>query len=164
MKDICIYNDKQSSFKMLLEKDSYVSIHEKNIRCLTTEMYQINNGLSPSVVTYIYTKILLPLTTATFQFFRPLVRSVFYGTESITYFGPVIWDILPDNYKNLPNLSAFKSRIKKREPENCPCRLWKTCISRLCFAQKFVLVSWMKLWHISHSCLFLKIFNFCDYA
>ena len=31
------YNDKQSSFKMLLEKDSSVSIHDKNIQCLTTE-------------------------------------------------------------------------------------------------------------------------------
>ena len=74
MKDICIYNDKQSSFKMLLEKDSYVSIHERNIQCLTTEMYQVNNGLSPPVLSYIYTKILLLLKSATFQFFRPLVR------------------------------------------------------------------------------------------
>ena len=33
-----IYNDKQSSFKMLLEKDSSVCIHDRNIQSLVTEM------------------------------------------------------------------------------------------------------------------------------
>ena len=33
-----IYNDKQSSFNMLLEKDSSVSIRDRNIQCLATEM------------------------------------------------------------------------------------------------------------------------------
>ena len=33
-----IYNDKQSSFEMLLEKDSCVSIHNRNVQSLVTEM------------------------------------------------------------------------------------------------------------------------------
>ena len=41
-----IYNHKQSSFKMLFEKDSSVSIHNRNIHCLAT--YKVSNGLSPS--------------------------------------------------------------------------------------------------------------------
>ena len=45
-----IYNDKQSSFKMILEKDSSVSIHDRNIQCFATEMYKVSNRLSPSVV------------------------------------------------------------------------------------------------------------------
>ena len=44
-----IYSDNQSSFKMLLEKYSSVSIHDRNIQCLTTEMYKVSNGLSPPV-------------------------------------------------------------------------------------------------------------------
>ena len=50
-----IYNDKQSSFKMLLEKDSSVSIHHKNIQCLATEMYNASNGLSPPIASNIFT-------------------------------------------------------------------------------------------------------------
>ena len=42
-----IYNDKQSSFKELLEKDSSVSIHERNVQVLATEMYKISNNFSP---------------------------------------------------------------------------------------------------------------------
>ena len=96
-----IYNDKQSSFKMLLEKDSCVSIHDKNIQCLSTEMYKVNNGLSPPIVSNIFTQkncnpYNLRLNS---QYSRSLVRSVFHGTESTSYLGPVIWDILPDSYK-----------------------------------------------------------------
>ena len=53
-----IYNDKQSPFKMLLEKDSSVSIHDRNIQCLVTEMYKVSNRLSPPVVSnFLHRKI-----------------------------------------------------------------------------------------------------------
>ena len=95
-----IYNDKQSSFKMLLEKGSSVSIHDRNIQCLATEMYKLSNELSPPIATTIFTqKDCYPYNLRlNSQFSRPLVRSVFHGTDSISYLGPVIWDILPDSY------------------------------------------------------------------
>ena len=82
--------------------DKY-SIHDKNIQCLATEMYKVSNELSPPIVSNIFTQknchpYNLRLNS---QFSRPLVKSVFHGTESISYLGPVIWDILPDSYKNL---------------------------------------------------------------
>ena len=36
-----IYNDKHTSFEELLEKDKSVSIHQKNLKVLTTEMFKI---------------------------------------------------------------------------------------------------------------------------
>ena len=42
-----IYNDKQSSFTELLNKDSSVSIHIRNIQMLAIEMLKFYNGLSP---------------------------------------------------------------------------------------------------------------------
>ena len=80
------------------------------------------------------------------QFLRPLARSVFHGTENMICLSPVICDILPDSYKNLPNFRVFKNRIKKWKPENCPCRLCKTYISRIGLIQASTPVSWMKLW------------------
>ena len=44
---------------MLLEKDSSVSIHERNIQCLATEMYKVSNELSPPVVSNIFTQEIL---------------------------------------------------------------------------------------------------------
>ena len=128
-------NDNQSSFKRLFGKDSPVSINDRNIKCLATEMCKLSKGLSPPLVSNIFRQknshpYNLRLNS---QFSRPLVMSVFNRTESIFYIGPVIWDIIPDSYKNVPDFSVFKNRIKKWKPENCPCRLCKTLISRVGF-------------------------------
>ena len=130
-----ICNNEPSSFKTLSEKDSSVSLHDRNIQCLTTEMFKVSNSLSPHILSNIFTqKNCQPYNLRlNSQFFRPLLRSVFHETESISYLGPVIWDILPDSYKNLPSSSVFENRIKKWKPENCPCRLCKTYISRIGF-------------------------------
>ena len=95
-------------------------------------MYKVSNGLSPLVVSNIFTQNTchsynLRLNS---QFSRAILRSVLHEIESMSYLGPVIWDIIPDNYKNLPNFSVFKNKIKNRKPRNCPCRLCKTYISR----------------------------------
>ena len=56
------------------------------------------------------------------QFSRSLVRLVYHGTDSISYLGPKIWDILPNDYKTIDNLisNTFNTKMKKRKPENCP--------------------------------------------
>ena len=64
------------------------------------------------------------------QFSRSQVRSVYHGTESISYLGPKIWDILRDDYKTIGNFHTFKIKIKK----------WKTeKIARVGYA-KFTLI------------------------
>ena len=67
------------------------------------------------------------------EFTVPNVKSVFHGTESVSYIAPKIWDMVPSNIKDLNNLSAFKQAIKKWKPEKCPCRLCKTYIPNLGF-------------------------------
>ena len=37
--------------------------------------------------------------------------------ESISYLGPKMWDIQPNDYKTIRNLDTFKIKIKKRKPE-----------------------------------------------
>ena len=40
-------NDKRPSFNALLEKDGSVSIHERNIKFLVTEMFKVSKNLAP---------------------------------------------------------------------------------------------------------------------
>ena len=49
-----IYNDKQSSFNELLKKDGSVSMRERNLQVLATEMYKSNNGLSTPLMKDIF--------------------------------------------------------------------------------------------------------------
>ena len=46
------------------------------------------------------------------QFFKSLIKSVYHRTESISYLGPKIWDILPDDYKTIQNLDTLKLKLK----------------------------------------------------
>ena len=36
-----------------------------------------------------------------------LVKSVYKGTEILSFLGPKTWDILPDTYNNMPDLNSF---------------------------------------------------------
>ena len=48
-----IYGDKQSPFSELIEKDSSVSIHDRNIQLLATEIHKVSKGMSPAQITKI---------------------------------------------------------------------------------------------------------------
>ena len=43
-----VYNDYSSSFESLLNEDNSFTIHQRNLQKLATEMFKINNNLSPS--------------------------------------------------------------------------------------------------------------------
>ena len=119
----------------LVEKDGSVLIYMRNIQTLATEMYKLVNNLSLPIMNRV-----LELNSDSYynlrqisQFSRSLVKLVYHGTESISYLGPKIWDILPDDYKTIQNLNTLKIKIIKRKPENCPCTLCKVYIDRVRF-------------------------------
>ena len=132
-----VYNDKQSSFNELLEKDGSVSIHERNLQFLATEMYKISNGLSTPLM-----KDIFPINRNPYnlrqnsQFSRPRINTVYHGTESISNLGPKIWDLVPSNLKEINELDKFKKAIKQWKPEDCPCRLCKVFVQNVGFLEK----------------------------
>ena len=49
-----VYNDKSSSFRELLERDHSVTIHERNIQVLLTEIFKVKSGAAPEIMTEIF--------------------------------------------------------------------------------------------------------------
>ena len=47
------------------------------------------------------------------------VKSVRYGTESISSLAPKIWEILPNEIKDSDTSQIFKAKIKKWVPVEC---------------------------------------------
>ena len=45
-----MYNDYDSMFDALLEKDDSVLIHQRNLRSLFIEMYEINSKTAPAII------------------------------------------------------------------------------------------------------------------
>ena len=44
------YKDNKSSFKQLLEKDHSVTVHQKNLQVLITEIFKVKNNLAPDIM------------------------------------------------------------------------------------------------------------------
>ena len=130
-----IYNDKQSSFKMLLEKDSSVSIHDRNIQCLATEMYKVSNGLSPPVVSNTFTQkvVILTICDLILSFPDLLLGLYFTGPKVcpiLVQLSAIFFLIVTKTYQILV---FFKTGLKNGNLKIVPADFAKTYISRLGF-------------------------------
>ena len=125
------YNDKLSSFQNLLDQGRSVSVHTPNLHTLAIEMYKVSKGIAPKIFADIFSCNSRANYDLRYQseFSRPLVKSVFNGTETISNLGPMIWDLVPLEMKQKESLTAFKKAIKTWNPHNCPCRLCKKYVA-----------------------------------
>ena len=61
------------------------------------------------------------------------VRTVYYGTETISFRGPKIWALVPEDIRASNTIEEFKSKIKGWGPEGCTCRLCKVYVQNIGF-------------------------------
>ena len=110
-------------------------LKKKFIQSLATEMFQIKHGQSPEIVSDIFAQ-----TTQRYNFRQNrdlrirFVKLFYHGSESISYLGPKIWEIVPAKIKEINSLNSFKIEIRKWVPQSCPCRLCKQYISDVGFS------------------------------
>ena len=128
-----VYQDSTMSFEALLAKDKSFTIHERNIQTLAIELYKVAYGISPKIMRLVFpTKpnVNYPWGNI-FQTFN--VRTVTWGTESLSHLGPKIWNIIPLELKKIQHFRKFKRAIRLWKPEKCPCRMCKTYIQGVGF-------------------------------
>ena len=129
------YQDYQSTFLQLLQKDNSVTIHQRNLQVLATEIFKAKNDLSPEIMKEVF-ELKEPsysLRSKGNYFVRGNVKTTHYGIQSIKYLAPKIWDLVPDQIKHCGSLTKFKHFIKSCSPSDCPCRICKTYIAQVGF-------------------------------
>ena len=131
-----IYKNDNSTFQELLDKDGSVTIHQRNLQRLATEMFKIKHHLSPLPMQDIFTeKIHQHDLRNKRQWENYNLRTVRYGIETIRNMGPKTWDIVPSEIKESKSLLEFKQKIKKWKTSECTCRLCKSYIYGLGFLE-----------------------------
>ena len=129
-----VYDDENLTFQELLDLDGSITIHHKNIQRLAIEMFKIKNNLSPPLMNDIFKENTNTYDLRKKRCWEPTnVRTVHFGTETISYRGRKTWDMVPQHIKDAISLQEFKNKIKTWKPNECTCRLCKTFIPQLGF-------------------------------
>ena len=127
-----VYDDENLTFKELLDLDDSMTVHHKNIQKLAIEMFKIKNNLSPPLMKDIFKENTNTYDLRDKRCWEPRnVRTIHFGTETISYRGPKTWDMVPQHIKDAVSLPEFKSKIKTWKPNDWTCRLCKTFIPQL---------------------------------
>ena len=91
---------------------------------MAIEIYKVMQGISPPLLNEVLVSGQCNYEFRGNNFLESRrVKSVKYGTESISSLAPKIWEILPNEIKDSDTLQIFKAKIKKWVPVPCPCRL-----------------------------------------
>ena len=108
-------NDRKSSFEELLRKDNTVSIHHRSLQVLEAEIVKIKKNTASEILNEIFQN-----RTSSYSL-RWQVHSVYYGTESLSFLGPKIWELVPEDKKQSESLDILKIKIKNWVPLTCLC-------------------------------------------
>ena len=90
-----IYNDQISSFQELLDKDNSFTVHHFNIQSLAIEMFKVINNIAATIIDDLFTTHHSYNLRPKSKSVVPSGRTSHYGQNSIQYYGPLIWSIIP---------------------------------------------------------------------
>ena len=129
-----VYDDYESSFDVLLNKNKSFSIHHQNIQKLMIEVYKSLNKPSPD--NFFDSMFTLELRQDTLQndLLVPSVKTVTKGKDSAKYLGAVTWNSVPSHIRQQDSLEKFCDLIKKWKPD-CKCKLCKDYIEHVGYIQ-----------------------------
>ena len=129
-----IHKDSTSNFEELLIKSNSVSVHQRNLQLLLTEIYKTVNNLNPSFMADVFVTKDVPYNLrGSNNLALPKARTNLYGLDTIRFVGQKLWQALPREIKESQSLEIFKRNIKTIRSFNCSCKLCKTFITNLGF-------------------------------
>ena len=104
-----VYSDFKANFDELLEKDSSFSIHYRSIQTLAIEIFEFLNGIFHPIINEVFqVRSSAPYSVSDKnELYTRNPKTVTYGTESISFFAPKIWSIVPQELKSSKSLDSF---------------------------------------------------------
>ena len=106
-----VYRDYNATFSELLTKDKSVTIHQRNLQLLATEIFKTKNEIQKLWKKYLHLKDVNYNLRNNTSLKIGNLKTIYYGTKSFANLGAKIWNFLPNEYKDLKSLSKFKSII-----------------------------------------------------
>ena len=97
-------------------------------------MYRVKHRIAPKIMCELFNEANVPYNLHRDVSFRSYnLKTVLYGTETLSYVGPKIWNLVPSDIRDCATEPIFRQKIKKWKLGRCPCRLCKIYIPNLGF-------------------------------
>ena len=106
-----VHNDYSYTFEDLPNKNKSVTIHQRNLHQLATEIFEVKIEIAPITMNEIFTFIknnTYDLRSGMYLS-RVNVHSTQYDMESTGNLGAKIWNLAPVHMKDLKIISTFKN-------------------------------------------------------
>ena len=123
-----VYQDKKSSFKILVKRDKSMSIHMKNLQYLATKLFIELPFSGNHERNFIFQENETYNLRSGNHLAQKNIQTTQYRIESVSNVGTKLWNLLPGEIKNSSSFTVLKNKIRKLTPEKCPCKLCQTYI------------------------------------
>ena len=129
-----VLSDHNSDFETMLRNFNDITIHHRNIQTLMIELFKIKYDRPPPIMDSMLNRRTICYNFRNLQEFQSERKiTVFYGLETISYRAPQLWIILTEEFKHRNTISLFKSDVRQRICNECPCRFCKVFVPNLGF-------------------------------
>ena len=97
-------------------KSNSVSVHQRNLQLLLTEIYKTVNNFNPSVMAEVFVTRDVPYNLrSSNNLALPRSRTNLYGIDTIRFVGQKVWQTLPREIKESQSLEISKEILKLSE-------------------------------------------------
>ena len=101
-----LHNDYSSSYEELFKKSEKSTVNLSNYRSLCIEIFKTLNDINPSFIKHIFElRMTSRPTREKYELNLEILKSnqVIFGTKSLKYLGPEVWNSLPYHIKTSEN-------------------------------------------------------------
>ena len=124
-KTLKVIYQSNKTYEELLELSETVSIHQRNLRFLVTEVYKSISYLNPKFMCSFFTHKKIPYNLRKGQvLLLPPARQTYYGTNSVHFRRFLIWNNL--RIKSSRSVCEFKYNINDFRDVDCSCLICRT--------------------------------------
>ena len=119
LKVICGIDD---SYSNLLLSSNSVSIHQRHLRFLVTEIFKSISQINLEFMWPFFKWERLSYNLRRGPILNlPRTHSIYYGTNAIHFRGPLTWNNLPAKVKSSNSVFEFKTKVKNLGNIDCGC-------------------------------------------
>ncbi len=119
-----LLNDQKSTYHELIEKYNYTTMLIRRIITISMEDFKSLHDLNPNFLKemFLIKELKYSLSDSNI-IYQPKFQKVTYGKNIFKYYGPHIWNLLPNEIKETADILFFKSLIMTWEGPKCQCNM-----------------------------------------